>query len=261
MSNPISNYFSEFKILKGVSRDFWLTNAIQFFDGLAYFSMITVLSLYLTVNCGLNDLDSGKWVGFFTLFITVFVFAVGSICDVIGIRRSYLIGIGLLALARLGMGMAPRFLDGEAMDLTVKGLLILLAVGTAFMAPVTMAAMRRFTTKANRATGFNVYYLLMNVGAIIAHALVIDGFRKGYPGLSGWLQKLGFVPRAVTEFLSGGFGQVAGNLAILDFGFIMSLCALVCVLLINENNFAEESERDAVKGGRRRSQNSAGYFF
>lgn len=251
MPNPITGYFSEFKILKGVSKDFWLTNAVQFFDGLAYFSMITVLTLYLTTNCGFNDLDSGKWVGFYTLLITVFVFAVGSICDVIGIRRSYFIGIGLLALARLGMGVFPTVLGGPALEWSVKGMLAVLAVGTAFMSPVTMAAMRRFTSKKNRATGFNVYYLLMNIGAIIASAVVIDGFRKGFPGLAAWLGKLGLAPQAAVDFLSTGFGQVVGNLAILDFGFVMSLCALVCVAFINENNFAEPSERDAVVTGKR----------
>ena len=45
MGNAVTRYFSEFKILKHASRDFWLTNAIQFFDGLAYFPIITALSL------------------------------------------------------------------------------------------------------------------------------------------------------------------------------------------------------------------------
>ena len=40
-ANPIIKYFSEFKILKTVSKDFWLTNVVQFFDGMAYFSLIT----------------------------------------------------------------------------------------------------------------------------------------------------------------------------------------------------------------------------
>ena len=218
MSNPVTNYFSEFKVLKSASKDFWLTNAIQFFDGLAYFSMITVLSLYLTTNCGFNDVDSGAWVGIYTLYITAFVFAVGSICDVIGVRKSYFIGIGLLAVARLGLGVAPEFLHDAQLQLATKALIIVLSLGTAFMAPVTMTSLRRFTSKATRATGFNVYYLLMNIGAIIAGAVVIDGCRKM-------------------------FGDVRGNLAILDFGFLMSIGALVCAMLIKEDNYAEESER------------------
>ncbi len=234
MFNAVANYFSEFKVLRNASKDFWLTNALQFFDGLAYFSMITVLALYLTTNCGFNDVNSGAWVGIFTLYITAFIFAVGSICDAIGIKKSLYIGLGLLAVSRLGMGLAPVFLDNSAIQWTlgsatievlplqwaVKALIIVMALGTAFMSPVIMTSMRRFTSKETRATGFNIYYLLMNIGAIIATLLVLDGLR-------------------------GGLGTVRGNLAIFDFGFAMSICALICALLIDENNYAEESERIA----------------
>ena len=66
-ANPILKYFSEFKILKTVSKDFWLTNVVQFFDGMAYFSMITVFVLYLTDYCSFNDADAALWVGLYTL--------------------------------------------------------------------------------------------------------------------------------------------------------------------------------------------------
>jgi dipeptide/tripeptide permease len=111
------------------------------------------------------------------------------------------------------------------------------------MSPVTMTSLRRFTSKATRATGFNVYYLLMNIGAIIAGAIVIDGFRTGFPDIAGSLAKLQLLPQAWVDFLGRGFGDVTGNLAIFDFGFVMSLAALVCVALIKEDNYAEESER------------------
>lgn len=218
MIKAVTDYFSEFKVLKSASKDFWLTNAIVFFDGLAYFSMIIVLTIYLTKNCGFNDVDSGKWVGIYTLYITAFVFAVGSICDVIGIKKSFFIGIALIALSRLGLGLSPTILQGDDLKLAVQGSLIILSLGTAFMGPVTMTALRRFTSKENRATGFNVYYLLMNIGAILAGLVVLDGLRKS-------------------------FGDVNGNLAIFDFGFVMAIICFICVIFLDENNFAEESER------------------
>jgi hypothetical protein len=67
----------------------------------------------------------------------------------------------------------------------------------------------------------------MNIGATIATALVLDGFR-------------------------GILGTIRGNLAIFDFGFLMSVCALACALFIDENNFAEESERVDLGGKLRR---------
>lgn len=223
----VEGYFSEFRILKHASREFWLTNAIQFCDGLAYFSMINVITLYLSANGGFSDVDSGAWVGIFTLYITAFVFAVGAICDVIGIRRSFFIGMGLLALSRIGLGMVPVYVHGPAMQLSIKALLIVMALGTAFMSPVMTTALRRFTNKETRATGFNIYYLIMNVGAIIAGYVITDGFRHK-------------------------FGEVSGNLAILDFGCIMSLICILCAFLMREHNYADESERIAtVDQGRR----------
>ncbi len=220
MISAINNYFSEFKVLKTASKDFWLVNSINFFDGMAYFAMMNILTLYLTTNVGFSDIDSGAWVGIYTLFITAFIFAVGSICDTIGVKKSLLIGIGLLLVARLGLGTAPLFLQGEVLRYTVTSLILVMALGTSFMSPVITTGLRRFTTKENRSTGFNVYYLIMNIGAI----------------LSGF---------AVTDGLRSLFGEVNGNMAILDFGFLMSVCAMLCAWFVNENNYADESERVA----------------
>jgi len=205
------NYFSEFKVLKATTKEFWLTNAIQFFDGLSYFSMITILSLYLTDNCGFSDVDSGKWVGFFTLYITAFVFAVGSICDSIGIRRSFFVGIGLLMVSRLALGILPLFVRGEALQYSAATAILVMALGTAFMNPVVSASIRRFTTKENRSTGFNAYYLIMNVGAILAGFAVVDGFRNS-------------------------LGKLHGNMAIMDFGFLMSLACMICAYFIRRDS-------------------------
>jgi dipeptide/tripeptide permease len=218
MISAFSNYFSEFRVLKTASKEFWLVNSINFFDGMAYFAMMNILTLYLTTNVGFSDIDSGAWVGIFTLFITAFIFAVGSICDTIGVKKSMLIGIGLLLLARLALGTAPLFLKGETLRYTVTSMIFVMALGTSFMSPVITTGLRRFTTKENRSTGFNVYYLIMNIGAI----------------LSGF---------AVTDGLRNLFGEVNGNMAILDFGFLMSACAMLCAWFINENNYADESER------------------
>ena len=102
--NPIFSYFSEFKLLKDASKNFWITNFIQFFDGLAYFSMIHIFTIFLNKYCGFDDASSSLWVGLYTLFISAFVFAVGTICDIIGIKKSYAIGFVLILVGRLLLG-------------------------------------------------------------------------------------------------------------------------------------------------------------
>ncbi|NWK55991.1 hypothetical protein HW115_10230 [Verrucomicrobiaceae bacterium N1E253] len=241
MIKAVTDYFAEFKILKTASKDFWLTNAIQFFDGLAFFSMITVLTFYLTDNCGFSDVASGAWVGIWSLYVTAFAFAVGSICDTIGIKKSFYIAFGLVGTARAMLGFSPLLVTGDTLGYVVKTAIIIMALGSAFMGPVIKTAIRRFTTKKNRATGFNFYYLMMNVAAIIAAALVIDGFRKGFPSFAAVLPS--FVFERVVNFFANGFGPINGNLAILDFGLAMSVLAFICVTRLDENNYAEESER------------------
>ncbi len=230
-SNPIVKYFSEFKVLNTVSKDFWLTNLVQFFEGLAYFSMITVFVLYLTEFCGFNDADATLWVGLYTLFISAFVFAVGSICDIIGIRRTYLIGFIVLITGRLLIGFGPDIANWLNLSifkastveqgswLVMTGIVVM-SFGTAFMSPVIQTSIRRFTPIKARSTGFNVYYLLMNIAAVLANVLIIDFFRAE-------------------------FGNVQGGYWIINFGTLMVLCGCVTTRFINENNYAEPSEREA----------------
>jgi len=213
MLEAVKNYFSEFKIMKTVSKDFWLVNAIQFFDGLAYFAVIIIISLYLTDNVGFSDMEAGAWQGIFFLFITAFMFSVGSVCDTLGVKKTFYVASALLALSRLGMGIAPLFLTGNLLKYLVMALLLVMALGTAMLVTNTNAALRHFTTSENRATGFNVYYLIMNIGAAIAGFGVTDGFRNF-------------------------FGPVRGNLVILDFSFGMAVITFICAVMISKKHDA-----------------------
>ena len=119
--NFIVKYFSEFGVLRECGKNFWLTNFIQFFDGLSYFTLIIVFSLFLNKYCGFRDADAPYWVGMYTLFVSLFVFAVGTICDIIGLRRTYLIGFIMLIGGRLVLGMGADF-GTEILQLSQDGL-------------------------------------------------------------------------------------------------------------------------------------------
>lgn len=214
----IVNYFSEFKVLKTVSKDFWLLNLMHFFEVMSYFAMSKIITLYLTNNVGFSDISSGKWVSYYTLFIVVFVFAVGAICDVVGIKRTLIAGLSFLFVGYAGMTLAPIYFSPETAEWIVKFCLILLALGMATMSPPLKSALRRFTSKENRATGFNVYYLIMNIGAVVAYVCLIN-FCRNY------------------------FGITEGNLWLLGFAAFSIILAIICMVFIDENNYAEESER------------------
>ena len=106
MWNAIKNYFTEFKILLQTPKEFWLLNlVINFFEMLAYFAFITVLSLYLTDNLGISDATTGDIMGYFTLAITIIIFLAGPIIDWIGIKKVLIISMLILIPTRFFMGM------------------------------------------------------------------------------------------------------------------------------------------------------------
>ncbi len=189
--NPLVNYFSEFGVLRECGINFWLTNFIQFFDGLAYFTLIIVFALFLKNYCGFRDADAPYWVGMYTLFLSLFVFAVGTICDIIGLKRTYLVGFSLLILGRIIMGMGSDFgmnvlalSQDDSRYIVIAGIAIM-SFGTAFMSPCITTSVRRFTTLRARPTGFNFYYLFMNIGALLAGFAIVDPIRATWSGPEG----------------------------------------------------------------------------
>lgn len=222
--NPITRYFSEFGVLKECGKNFWLTNFIQFFDGLAYFTLIIVFALFLNKYCGFRDADAPFWVGMYTLFLSMFVFAVGTICDIIGLKRTYAIGFALLITGRAILGLGSDFgmhmlgLSQDSSRYIVMGGIAIMSFGSAFMSPCITTSIRRFTTKRARPTGFNFYYLFMNIGALLAGFAIVDP-------LLAWR------------------GDVDGLQWVVNLGTCCSVCAFIFTRFINEDFFAEPDEK------------------
>ena len=195
---PAIDYFSEFGVLKECGSNFWLTNFIQFFDGLSYFTLIIVFALFLKDYCGFRDADAPYWVGMYTLFLSLFVFAVGTICDIIGLKRTYLIGFTILIAGRITMAFGSDFgmqilqLSQDHSRYIVMLGIAIMSFGTAFMSPCIQTSVRRYTTLRARPTGFNFYYLFMNIGAFLAGWAIVDPIRAAFNGPDGLFYVVNF---------------------------------------------------------------------
>ncbi len=195
--NPIAAYFADFKVLRDNPKEFWGIQAINFLDSTAYFAMLSVAMLYLRKDVGFDLKGSGYVMTAFTSFVTISMLFSGVIGDVLGVRRSLWLSMGLklvLAAALTGLGLVHSVPGRKAL---VVLSLIAMAPMLALIQTVFQAANVRFTSKRSRSAGFNLWYLFMNVGAFVAGE-VIDRVRLTYKLPNSWILAVS----AVTSLLA-----------------------------------------------------------
>src|SRR5208282_5323041 len=121
---------------------------------------------------GYSDVKAGLFVTSWSALMTLCIVLVGSLTDALGLRRTFLLGCSLCVVARLFMAFTT------ARVLALGGGLAVLAVGEALGSPVTVAALRRYTTTAQRSIAFSIFYAIMNAGFGIA-GFLYDLLRQG----------------------------------------------------------------------------------
>jgi len=155
----LSAFFEKFLCLRTAPRELWIIYFAYILENLAYkLSSGQMLPLWLKHDLGFSDTDKGLTIGIWSALMTLVMVLVGSLTDVLGIRRTFLLGFLICLLARIGM------LAQAAPWMALTFGLFPLAAGLALMSPVMTAAMKRYSTASQRSVAFSLYYALMNLG-------------------------------------------------------------------------------------------------
>ena len=165
------------KSLVGGSRGYTVVNIINFGDGIAYFGILTLLTLFLQRDVGFSSTGTGLAVSMFTGLVTLFMLFGGFVSDRIGVRRG--LGLALLALVFgrfLLLGPALTGPGGAAMALSL-GSLLFMAVGAGVLQPALYAGVKEYTDPRHASMGFAFLYAIMNLG-IVAEAFVSPFVRE-----------------------------------------------------------------------------------
>lgn len=153
------------KGLRGSPRELWLLYGYKFSELMGYKLVGLSVVLWLSRDCGLDDLKAGSLYSGYSLFASAMGVVVGALVDAAGIRKVMLGSIGLLLFARFSMVWLTTpvlaFMFGLAP----------MALGFAIVSPVTSVAIKRFTTKTGAAYGFSLFYVLMNLGFTFGNSL------------------------------------------------------------------------------------------
>ena len=149
----------KFTCIFSAPRELWIIYAAYLLENLAYkCGAASVLTLWLSHDLGFNDMSASSWIFTWSSIMTLITVLVGSLTDVLGIRRTFLMGFWVCLAARIVMVVTiSRWI-------VIPFGLYLQAVGLALMVPVMVAAVKKYSNAAQRSLAFSLYYALMNAG-------------------------------------------------------------------------------------------------
>lgn len=171
------------------SRAFWTANLSELFERMAYYAIFIVITLYLSNTLGFNDLEASMISGLFSGGLYFLPMFTGAFADKIGYRKAILIAFTLLTIGYLGLGSLPLMLESAGLviygakthftgleassfRLLIIPVMIILVVGGSFIKSIISASVARETTSENRARGYSIFYMMVNIGAFTGKCIV-----------------------------------------------------------------------------------------
>jgi MFS family permease len=219
---PKTTLAEDLRALLQCPRELWLIYLATFFEYVGIFTFLPTLPLWLSGDFRFTDKEAGWWAATFSILVSLFVFLVGSIADVVGVRRTLLVSFSLAALTRLAMSMAGA--RGAAITA-----LLAFAFAYATTSPVLQTAVQRTSNKRTRAFAFSLWYVSFNVSGALSGP-IIDATRKYFldPTTRQMVTKTVHLPLIGDRVMSA-------NSAILGLGFLSAAIAAVVILFLRKD--------------------------
>jgi dipeptide/tripeptide permease len=174
---------------KGYSKAFWVANSVELLERAAYYGVFVVITLYLSRIIGFNDMEAAIIAGLFSGGLYLLPVFTGAYADKIGFKNALIIAFSLLTVGYASLAIFPAILEAKgfveyAREVTYHGLrtmnvryyivpiMIIIMIGGSFIKSVITGTVAKETTEANRARGFSIFYMMVNVGAFSGKTIV-----------------------------------------------------------------------------------------
>jgi dipeptide/tripeptide permease len=173
----------------GFPRTFWIANSVELLERAAYYGVFIVITLYLSRILGFNDVQAAWISGGFSAGLYFLPTFTGALADKMGFRNALLLAFTLLSIGYLGLALFPLALEQNGLveygrQVTFTGLLetdvrwlivpimVVIMIGGSFIKAVITGTVATTTTAANRAKGFAIFYMMVNIGAFSGKTIV-----------------------------------------------------------------------------------------
>ena len=171
------------------TKAYWTATTAELLERMAYYAIFIVITLYLSNTLGFSDIEASIISGLFSGGLYLLPLFTGAYADKIGYRKALLLAFSLLSIGYLFLGLLPLTLEGMGlveygMDTTFHGLdsswerymivpiMIILMIGGSFIKSIISASVARETISENRAKGYSIFYMMVNIGAFTGKSIV-----------------------------------------------------------------------------------------
>jgi len=169
--NRLQAIYESLKVLFGASRGFWLVNSVNFGDGIAYFGMLGLMTLFMEHNIGFSTYWSDASISTFTGLVTFTMLFGGWISDRIGVRRALTLSMAVVLLGRIVLVSAPMGPGELSVQILAWISLLIMSVGEGILQPALYAGVKEYTDQRTKTLGYAFLYSIMNVGIVLGQVL------------------------------------------------------------------------------------------
>ncbi|MFA9389895.1 MAG: MFS transporter [Prolixibacteraceae bacterium] len=173
----------------GFSRAFYTANFVELLERAAYYGVFIVITLYLSRILGFSDVQAAWISGSFSAGLYFLPTFTGAIADKIGFRKAIMIAFGLLSIGYAGMGLLPTLLESAGLvtyekttvfsglkessyQWIILPIMVVIMIGGSFIKSCITGTVAKETTEANRARGYSIFYMMVNIGAFSGKTIV-----------------------------------------------------------------------------------------
>ena len=171
------------------SKAFWIANSVELLERAAYYGVFIVITLYLSRILAFSDIEAALIAGFFSAGLYLLPTFSGAYADKIGFKNALIIAFSLLTIGYTGLAIFPNILQakglveygrevnftglrGMGIRYTIIPIMLIIMIGGSFIKSVITGTVAKETSEANRAKGFSIFYMMVNIGAFSGKTIV-----------------------------------------------------------------------------------------
>jgi len=164
--------------LRSYPPQFWVANTMEIFERMSWYGWFTVVALYVTGSVetgglGFSTEDRGALMAIVPFFVYIFPVFTGALADRYGFKKTFIAAYVVMIAAYYMLGQFTTFP-------TFFLAFMFVAVGAALFKPVVVGTVAKMTDESNSATGFGIFYMMINVGGFLGP--IAAGIVRGW----GW---------------------------------------------------------------------------